>query len=85
MPVQTTYSATHGAAFEGQKKDLQLYNTTSKTVEEALGIPFGRGVVRGTGDDQVLLPSAAGQDFMGVTQMTSAGIEDIFRGNSFIN
>ena len=76
MPVQTSYSAAHGAAFEGQKVDLQLYNTTSKAVETALGIAFGRAVVRGTLDNQCLLPTATGQAFLGITQMTSAGVED---------
>ncbi len=76
MPVQASndYDAKHEAGFEGQKVDLQLANIISKTVEEALGILYGRAVVRGTGDDQCLLPSAAGQDFMGVTELTSAGI-----------
>ncbi len=78
MPVQssTDYLAAHGAGFEGQKVDLQLANITSKAVEEALGIPFGRAAVRGTGDEQVLLPSAAGQAFIGITEMTSAGVEN---------
>lgn len=76
MPVQTTYAAAHGAAFEGQRVDLQLANIISKVVEEALGIPFGRAVVRGAADAGVVLPSAAGDEFIGVTEMTSAGVED---------
>lgn len=78
MPVQssTDYTAAHGAGFEGQKVDLQLFNVTSKAVETATGIPFGRAVVRGTGDNQTLLPSATGQAFIGITEMTSAGVED---------
>jgi len=76
MPVQdsTDYNAKHLAGYEGQKVDLQLANITSKVVEEALGLLFGRAVVRGTNDEQCLLPSAAGQDFMGITEQTSAGI-----------
>jgi len=76
MPVQTSsdYTAAHGAAFEGQKVDLQLANIISKTCETS-DIPFGRAVVRGTGDDQCLLPSATGQSFVGVTLHTTDGVE----------
>lgn len=78
MPVQTStdYLAAHVAGFEGQKVDLELTNITSKVVETALGIPFGRAVVRGTADNQTKLPTATGQAFVGVTEMTSAGVED---------
>jgi len=76
MPVQSSsdYTATHGAAFEGQKVDLQLANIISKTCETS-DIPFGRAVVRGTGDDQCLLPSATGQSFLGITLHTTDGVE----------
>lgn len=78
MPVQSSsdYLAKHGAGFEGQKVDLQLYNVTSKVVETTTGLPFGRAVIRGTADNQALLPSAGGQDFIGVTLMTTDGVED---------
>lgn len=76
MPVQTTYTAEHDPAYEGQRVDLQVTNINSKTVETSAGIPFGRAVVRGTNDDGCVLPSATGQTFVGITEMTSAGNED---------
>ena len=38
-------------------------------------IAFGRAVVRGTDDNQALLPSTTGQAFLGVTEMTTAWTE----------
>jgi hypothetical protein len=76
MPVQTSYTAEHAAAFEGQRANLSLINITSKVVELAAGIPFGRAVVRGTADNQCLLPTATGQDFLGITEMTTAWAEN---------
>lgn len=75
MPVQTSYTAEHAAAFEGQRANLGLINILSKVVELAAGIPFGRAVVRGTADNQCLLPTATGQDFLGFTEMTTAWAE----------
>lgn len=75
MPVQTTYSSDMSTAFEGQKANLGLTNITSK-VAEGSDIPFGRAVVRGTADNQALLPSATGQAFLGVTEMTTAWSEN---------
>lgn len=77
MPVQgsTEYSAEHAAAFEGQRANLGLINITSKVVELAAGIAFGRAVVRGTLDNQCLLPTATGQALLGITQMTTAWAE----------
>ena len=59
MPVQssTDYSAAHNAAFEGQRANLGLINIKSK-VAQGSDIPFGRAVVRGTADNQAILPSA---------------------------
>lgn len=76
-PVQSSsdYLAEHAPGFEGQKVDLQVANIISKTAEGS-DIAFGRAVVRGTGDDQAILPSATGQAFVGITEMTSAGSED---------
>ncbi len=75
MPVQLTYSSDHPAAFIGQKVDLGIYNTISKAAEGS-AIPFGLAMVRGTDPDQCQLPSAAGEDFIGVSQYTSAGLVD---------
>ena len=71
MPVQTTYTAEHERGFEGQIEDTQVYNVYSK-VAEGSDIPFGRAVVRGTGDEQAVLPSTTGEDLLGVTVTTTA-------------
>lgn len=75
MPVQTSYTANHSALFEGQRVNLGLTNVTSK-VAQSSDIPFGRAVVRGTADDQCVLPSATGQAFLGVTEHTTAWSEN---------
>jgi hypothetical protein len=77
MPVQgaSDYNATHDPGFEGQKVDLQLTNIVSK-VAEGGDIPFGRAVVQGTADAQAKLPSATGQTFLGITEMTTAWAEN---------
>lgn len=75
MPVQTSYTAEHAAAFEGQTADLGVKNIISR-VAESSDIAFGRAVVRGTADNQALLPSATGQSFLGVTCMTTAWSEN---------
>ena len=71
-----TYSTNHAAGFEGQRADFGLMNNFSKAVELAAGIAFGRAVVRGTADNQALLPTATGQDFLGFTNQTTAGQAD---------
>ena len=70
-PVQTTYSAEHAAAVAGQRSDFGLVDIVSK-VAEGSDVNFGLAVVRGTGDKQAKLPSAAGQSFLGVTEYTTA-------------
>ncbi len=77
MPVQTAtdYSATHEPGYEGQRVDLGLTGITSK-VSEATDIAFGRALVRGTLDNQCLLPSAAGQALIGISEMTTAWAEN---------
>jgi hypothetical protein len=75
MPVQTSYAAEQSTAFEGQRASLELTNIMSKSAE-AGDIPFGRAVVRGTADDQAKLPTATGQSFIGITEMTTAWSEN---------
>lgn len=75
MPVQSTYTAEHPVAFEGQRVNFELTNTTSK-VAEASDIGFGKAVVRGTKDDQAKLPTATGQDFVGVVTHTTAWTQE---------
>ena len=73
--VQTSYELEHIDGFVGQFADLQLTNVFSRTVETA-EIDFGLAVVRGTADDQCILPSATGQFFLGITARTIAGTAD---------
>ncbi len=73
--VQTSYDSEHAEGFVGQFADLQLTNVFSRSVETA-EIDFGLAVVRGTADDQCILPSATGQSFLGITARTIAGTAD---------
>ena len=75
MPVQTTYTSERPAAYAGQRANLGLVNITSKVAEDG-DIAFGRAVVRGTADNQAKLPTATGQSFMGITEMTTAWSEN---------
>ena len=76
-PVQASgdYNATHEAGFEGQRVDLQVTNIVSKVAEDS-DVPFGRAVVQGTNDGQGKLPTATGQLFLGITEMTTAWAEN---------
>lgn len=75
MPVQTTYASVRPVAFEGMRANLGLTNITSKVAEDS-AVPFGRAVTRGTADNQCKLPTATGEDFLGVSEMTSAWSEN---------
>ena len=74
MPVQTTYTAYHKAAVEGQRVDQTLCNVDSYVAE--VDVLAGRAVVAGTADGSCKLPTAITQRFLGVTQYTSAGQYD---------
>lgn len=74
MPVQDTYEAEMDPAFEGQRSDLGLIDIISRAAEGS-DIAFGRAVVRGTADDQAQLPSSLNDDFIGVTEYTTAWSE----------
>lgn len=75
MGVQDSYDSVHAEGFVGQFADLQLTNVFSRSVETA-EIDFGLAVVRGTADDQCILPSTTGQFFLGITARTIAGTAD---------
>lgn len=75
MPIQTTYLSEMPAAYEGQRGNFGLVNISSK-VAEAGDIPFGRAVVQGTADNQGKLPTATGQLFLGISEMTTAWAEN---------
>lgn len=74
-PVQTSYTAEMAAAFEGQRSNLGITNVTSRVAESG-DIPFGRAIVQGTADNQGKLPTATGQVFIGVSEMTTAWSEN---------
>lgn len=67
MSVQLNVSQNISKGLEGQLADLNPIKSVSGIVEEALGIDFGRGVIRGTNDDQILSPSGSGNTLRGVT------------------
>ncbi len=73
MPVQTSYTSDHLAAYAGQRRDLTLVDIISKAAEGG-DIPFGLAIVPGTAADQCKLPSAAAQRFLGISEYTSAGL-----------
>lgn len=73
-PVQTSYAAEHAVAFEGQRADFGLVDVISKVAEADL--PFGLAAIRGTADNQAILPSATGGSFLGVTEYTTAWAAD---------
>ncbi|MCP4090827.1 MAG: hypothetical protein GY746_13710 [Gammaproteobacteria bacterium] len=74
MPVQTTYDAEHIPGYEGQRRNLGITNVTSRVAEDT-DIPFGRAIVQGTADNQGKLPTATGQVFLGISEMTTAWAE----------
>ncbi len=88
-PVQTAYTAEQVVAQEGQRADLGLIDIISKTAEDS-DFEYGKAVVRGTGDNQALLPAAGSVDFLGITEFTTAGVanasdEHLYEENSEMN
>lgn len=58
--------------YEGQETMLpELTARLTGFNQDTIIIPFGRGVIRTTGNQAVALPSAAGQKLFGVTRMTN--------------
>ena len=70
MPIQTVYPGDMSAGFEGQIADINPSEIISKVAEG--NINFGLAVVRGTSDQQGILPSATGDEFIGVSAYTLA-------------
>lgn len=62
MPVQTSYSERHGIAREGLLDGVG--DITTRLVETAAGIGFGKAVSRGSADQGAVL---GGSDFLGVS------------------
>lgn len=67
MAPQTSYALANDLGFEGQIADSANRVSDSLTNEETVAVPFGRGVIKGTAADQFLLPSAAGDEMVGIT------------------
>jgi len=72
MSVQDTYLREHAVGFPGSVVNLGLKNIITK-LAEASSIAPGLAVTRGTLDDQALLATATGADFIGITVSTTAG------------
>jgi hypothetical protein len=67
MAYQTSYSATHAAAYAGMIATSLPYSLASGNVEAAAGVQFGKPVVVGTGDRNVKVPALSGDSkFLGV-------------------
>jgi hypothetical protein len=49
-PIQTTYPSTMRPGVEGAIVNEEPVRMISRTVEDAAGIPYGRGVIQGVGD-----------------------------------
>lgn len=62
----TDYSETLARGIEGQIADSGPKRVDSLVNEEASAVPYGRGVKRGTANDQFLLPAAAADEVVGV-------------------
>jgi hypothetical protein len=65
---QLAYTVQAPVAKQGLLVDTGDMHTISRAVEESAGVEFGRPMVAGTDPEkQSSLPSATGQDFLGVT------------------
>ncbi len=65
MSQQTTYTTDMGIAFAGMIADIRPMEVDSKVWEDTTDGIFGIFVARGTGDDQVVLPSASDDTILG--------------------
>ena len=72
MAPQTTYPVTNDLGFEGMIADLAQRTSDSLANEETSAVPFGRGVIKGTLENQFLLPSAQADVMLGITVHTHA-------------
>lgn len=58
MTVQTNYGIDHGVAYAGMVADMQLVNAVSRLNNTAATIPYGKGVVTGSVEGAMALPTA---------------------------
>jgi hypothetical protein len=82
MTVQLSYTAEQVKAFEGQRADFGIIDIISKSAEGSNIYP-GRAVVQGTEDGQAKLPSALGEEFVGITEYTTAGERETIGGDFY--
>jgi hypothetical protein len=69
--TQSTYPRFMAPAFEGMIAEGTPCTKLTK-IAEGGDVPFGIAVVRGTADEQAMIPTAGGQDFVGLTVRDSA-------------
>jgi len=67
MTVQDSYSLSIEKGYAGLLADINPIRTISGVVEETNGIGFGLGVIKGTNDKQVKLPSSDSDSLVGIT------------------
>lgn len=82
--MQTSYSAKLAPAFAGMKADLRDDVVESNVLEGATPIPFGVGVVKGTANDQVKLPSATSDKVTGIAIHTHSYFNQDLSGTAGI-
>lgn len=71
--MQLAYNFNMPLAVEGKQADSAINNLVEGTSAASGSVPFGRAVVKVTGkDDQVILPSATGQKFIGISTLSQA-------------
>jgi hypothetical protein len=67
MPaIQTSYTATHAVAYEGQVADIGPNTIISRTVANA-AMGFGKVAVQGTAAQSVRAPTTGVTNFVGIT------------------
>lgn len=74
--VQTSVGSALTKAQEGLLADINPTLIDTGIIEQTAGIKFGRGVIQGTADDQVKLPSGSGDSIIGVTVATANFVAD---------
>jgi len=74
--VQTSVELVLTKANEGMLADINPIRVDTGIIEQTAGIKFGRGVIQGTADDQVKLPSGSGDSILGVTIATANFVAD---------
>jgi hypothetical protein len=80
-PIQTTYPSTMRPGVEGAIVNEEPVRLISRTVEDAAGIPYGRGVIQGVGDKGCKLGAYTTEGAMiGVTVRERSGFAEFPNG-----